>query len=204
MVATSSSKSLDTVPLLIAGLCPLLPRPEQTQFRWVCSGHPPSPPFQSSSKHTDKFPLHVVGGIGNQYRQNLSQLITEVWHHFGVPVDTVDSQPPGHVPLELSRRHAAYYFYDLVTEDSWQFFDIVKVAPNFLALPPSKWADNEDYMTAREYVRTLKVTWNDIIFYSIFITVERGEKLASDYIKVLTTSTAMREKVFQVVEDIRR
>ena len=23
-------------------------------------------------------PLHVVGGIGNQYRQNLSQLITEV------------------------------------------------------------------------------------------------------------------------------
>ena len=33
---------------------------------------------------------------------------------------------------------------------------------------------------------------------------ERGEKLASDYIKVLTTSTAMREKVFQVVENIRR
>ena len=78
MAATSSSKSMDTVPLLIAGLCPQLPRPEQTQFRWVSSGHPPPPPFQSSSKHTDKLPLHVVGGIGNQYRQNLSQLITEV------------------------------------------------------------------------------------------------------------------------------
>ena len=33
---------------------------------------------------------------------------------------------------------------------------------------------------------------------------ERGVKLASDYIKVLTTNTDMREKVFQVVEDIRR
>ena len=33
---------------------------------------------------------------------------------------------------------------------------------------------------------------------------ERGVKLASDFMKVLTTSTAMREKVFQVVEDIRR
>ena len=48
--------------------------------------------------------------------------------------------------------------YDLVTEDSWQFFHIVKVAPDFLALTPSEWADNEDYMTAREYVRTLNVT----------------------------------------------
>ena len=52
--------------------------------------------------------------------------------------------------------------YDLVTEDSWQFFDIVKVAPDFLALPPSEWADNEDYMTAREYVTTLKVTYFNI------------------------------------------
>ena len=80
--AVSKTKAVSlwthSMGLLIAGLCPLLPRPEQTQFRWVCSGHPPSPPFQSSSKHTDKFPLHVVGGIGNQYRQNLSQLITEV------------------------------------------------------------------------------------------------------------------------------
>ena len=33
---------------------------------------------------------------------------------------------------------------------------------------------------------------------------ERGVKLASDFMKVLTTSTAMREKVFQVVENIRR
>ena len=28
--------------------------------------------------------------------------------------------------------------------------------------------------------------------------------MASDFMKVLTTSTAMREKVFQVVENIRR
>ena len=103
-------------------------------------------------------------------------------------MDTVDSQPPGHVPLELSRRHAAYYFYDLVTEDSWQFFDIVKVAPDFLALTPSEWADNEDYMTARDICQNSQ---GDKKLYSI-----QSLLLASDYIKVLTTSTAMREKVF--------
>ena len=168
MAATSSSKSLDTVPLLIAGLCPLLPRPEQTQFRWVCSGHPPSPPFQSLSKHTDKFPLHVVGGIGNQYRQNLLQLITEVWHHFGVPVDTVDSQPPGHVPLELSRRHAASRHITSMT--SWR-----KTPGSSLTLsrwPPTSWcsppASGPTMRTTwqRENMSELS-RWHEMTLYSI-------------------------------------
>ena len=68
-------------------------------------------------------------------------------------------------------------------------------------------------MTAREYVRTLKVTYFNILTNLYYCccyckvtndVAERGVMLASDFMKVLTTSTAMREKVFQVVENIRR
>ena len=80
---------------------------------------------------------------------------------------------------------------DLVTPQSWQFFEIVKVCPDWLALPPAEWASSDDFRLAREYVQTLKVT-ND--------TAERGIKIASDFMQVLTKDSEMRQKIFQVVE----
>ena len=47
---------------------------------------------------------------------------------------------------------------DLVTPQSWQFFEIVQVSPDWLALPPAEWASSEDFRLAREYIQTLKVT----------------------------------------------
>ena len=101
--------------------------------------------------------------------------------HYGKPVFpsvTVDTQ-----------------LWDLITSESWQFFDIVQVSPDWLTLPPNEWESSEDYRKAKEFVRTTKVT-NDV--------AERGVGMARDYMTVLTTKSEMREKLFQVVEWDRR
>ena len=84
---------------------------------------------------------------------------------------------------------------DLVTPDSWQLFDILKMSPDWLALPPAEWDTNPDYIEFRNFVKTLKVT-NDY--------AERGVKLATDYSKSLTKDSQVRSKIFQVVESERR
>ena len=60
---------------------------------------------------------------------------------------------------------------DLVTPDSWQLFDILKMSPDWLALPPAEWDSNPDYTEFRNFVRQMKVT-NDC--------AERAVKLATD------------------------
>ena len=42
--------------------------------------------------------------------------------------------------------------YDLVTEDSWEFFSIIKVDDNWLKQPVDSWEDSEDYITAKMFV----------------------------------------------------
>ena len=41
---------------------------------------------------------------------------------------------------------------DLVTSDSWQIFDILKLSPDWLALPPDEWDTNPDYIVFRNFV----------------------------------------------------
>ena len=84
---------------------------------------------------------------------------------------------------------------DLITSDSWELFDILKVSSDWLALPPAKWDTNPDYIEFRNFVRQLKVT-NDC--------AERGVKLASDYSKSLTKDSQEKSKIYQVVEAERR
>ena len=84
---------------------------------------------------------------------------------------------------------------DLVTSDSWQMFDILKLSPDWLALPPDEWDTDPDYIVFRNFVRTVKVT-NDC--------AERGVKLATDYSKSLTKDSQERSKIYQVVEAERR
>ena len=84
---------------------------------------------------------------------------------------------------------------DLVTPDSWQLFNILKMSPDWLALPPAEWDTNPDYMEFRNFVRQVKVT-NDC--------AEWGVKLATDYSKSLTKDSQERSKIYQVVEAERR
>ena len=50
---------------------------------------------------------------------------------------------------------------DLVTTDSWIFFDIIKVGKDWLGKSPADWDSDEDYKKAKEFVKTAKVT-NDV------------------------------------------
>ena len=84
---------------------------------------------------------------------------------------------------------------DLVTSESWELFDIMKMSPGWLALPPAEWDTNSDYVELRKCVRQMKVT-NDC--------AERGVKLATDYSKSLTKDSQERSKIYQVVEADRR
>ena len=85
--------------------------------------------------------------------------------------------------------------WDLVSSESWQFFDIVRISSDWLTLPPAEWSKSEDFKIGEHFVNTTKVV-ND--------TAERGVRLASDYIGILTMDSVMRQKVFQVVEWDRR
>ena len=83
---------------------------------------------------------------------------------------------------------------DLITSESWQFFDILNLPGDWLALPPAEWKENPDYLAAAEFVKTVKVT-NDV--------AEREVKIASDYANILTRDSNIRQKIFQVVEKDR-
>ena len=83
---------------------------------------------------------------------------------------------------------------DLVTPASWEFFKILKLPSDWLALPPAQWSENENYRRAQQYVKTVKVV-ND--------PAERGIKLASDYSKILSKDSTIRSLIYQVVENDR-
>ena len=50
---------------------------------------------------------------------------------------------------------------DLVTAESWRFFDCSKTDPGFLSLPVEEWKTNDQFKEAEKFVKTLKVT-NDV------------------------------------------
>ena len=61
---------------------------------------------------------------------------------------------------------------DLVGSDSWKFFELLKVDPDFLNYPPESWADQDSYRHGFEVIRAPKVC-ND--------SAERGVKLSADF-----------------------
>lgn len=81
--------------------------------------------------------------------------------------------------------------WDLVTSESWELFNILKLSADWLAQPPAQWDTDPDYIEFRKFVRTVKVT-NDC--------AERGVKLATDYSKSLTKDSQQRSEIYQVVE----
>ena len=47
---------------------------------------------------------------------------------------------------------------DMFTPYSWQMFYILKMSPDWLALPPAQWDSNPDYIEFRNFERQVKVT----------------------------------------------
>ena len=85
--------------------------------------------------------------------------------------------------------------YDLVTEESLDFFSVIKVDDNWLEQPVDSWEDDEDFITAKMFVHTVKTT-NDL--------AERAIKMATDYAQILTKDEDTRRRIIQGVEDHRR
>ena len=83
---------------------------------------------------------------------------------------------------------------DLVTPTSFKFFSILGLGYSWLEMNPEKWEEEEEYIKAREFVRTVKVT-NDV--------AERGVKLASDFATMLTKDDSVRAMLLQGVEKSR-
>ena len=85
--------------------------------------------------------------------------------------------------------------YDLATEESLEFFSIIKVDFNWLEQPVDSWDNSDDFQTAKTFVSTVKTT-NDL--------AERAIKTATDYAQILTKNEDTRRKIIQGVEDHRR
>ena len=84
--------------------------------------------------------------------------------------------------------------FDLITPESFKFFDILGLEFDWLATSPDKWEENESFKVAKNFVRTVKVV-ND--------TAERGVKIAEDNATILTKDDAMRSMILQGVENNR-
>ena len=80
---------------------------------------------------------------------------------------------------------------DLVTPSSFKFFSILSLGCQWLEVNPDKWEEDMDYRSAREFVKTVKVT-NDV--------AERGVKMAIDFATMLTKDDEMRAMLLQGVE----
>ena len=86
--------------------------------------------------------------------------------------------------------------WDLVTEASWEFFDVVKSDPlPWLTKSVSEWEAHSDYQMVKAFVSTVKVV-ND--------SCERAIALAKDYYSILTTDSRVRRMICQVVEKDRK
>ena len=83
---------------------------------------------------------------------------------------------------------------DLVTPESYKFFDILGLDCEWLSKNPDRWEEFESFVEAKQFVTTVKVV-ND--------TAERGVKLAEDYATILTQDDDMRAMILQGVEKNR-
>ena len=84
---------------------------------------------------------------------------------------------------------------DLLGPNSFMLWDILGLDYQWLEKSRDKWEEDGAYREAREFVKTLKVT-NDV--------AERGVKLITDYIGILTKDDQKREWLLQGVEKSRK
>ena len=83
---------------------------------------------------------------------------------------------------------------DLVGENSHFLFHLLGVDSGWLSAEVSLWEENQDYMTMKEFVTTVKVV-ND--------PAERGVKLCQDFLTLLSRQSDVHGDILQVVEQHR-
>ena len=83
---------------------------------------------------------------------------------------------------------------DFVGSDSWKFFDLLKINPDFLNCSPDSWTEQESYLEGQHIVKNLRVC-ND--------SAERGVKLYADFLGSAKTEKNY-QKILQVVENDRK
>ncbi|CAH0547104.1 unnamed protein product [Brassicogethes aeneus] len=81
-----------------------------------------------------------------------------------------------------------------VTAESIKFFERFELRTEFLQIHPSKWAEDESYIIASKFVKTLSVV-NDC--------AERGVKLVQDFSRYYTKDKKQLQYVLQLVKDHR-
>nr|XP_047134217.1 uncharacterized protein LOC124812140 [Hydra vulgaris] len=91
----------------------------------------------------------------------------------------------GKPTLPLIRKNSDIISY--IGKKSWLIFLNLKDDGKWLKIPSSEWDDNAYYLKMKLFIKTLKVT-ND--------AAERGIKLCSDYLQILTKDEAVRNEVF--------
>jgi hypothetical protein len=84
---------------------------------------------------------------------------------------------------------------DFVNRNTLKFFELLNIPHEFLLQDPPSWAENENYLRAKQLIQQIKVV-NDV--------AERGVALITEYNSVATTQEDQKQFLLQVVEDHRR
>ncbi|KAF0297757.1 hypothetical protein FJT64_004800 [Amphibalanus amphitrite] len=84
---------------------------------------------------------------------------------------------------------------DLLGPNSWTLFMLLETGTSWLQSGPETWSEDPDYQETAAFVTKVKVT-NDV--------AERGVKLVTDYMEILTKDDTTREFLLQGVELHRR
>lgn len=82
-----------------------------------------------------------------------------------------------------------------MTNQTIHLFNALNIKTNFLRTDPSTWETNEEYLSGKKTVGSLKVV-NDI--------AERGVSLISSFNSVLTNQEEQKHFLLQVVEKHRQ
>ena len=83
---------------------------------------------------------------------------------------------------------------NLLTKETFTFFDRFNIKRDFLRQHPNTWPQNNDFQEGMKIVKTLKVV-NDM--------AERGVKLITDFNNLLTQDEDQKQYVLQVVSKCR-
>lgn len=84
---------------------------------------------------------------------------------------------------------------DFVTKKTIQFFRRFQISPKFLKTDPLLWTEDQDYINGTNIVKNLKIT-ND--------TAERGVKILSDFLSLLSKDETETSYILQVVSESRK
>lgn len=82
-----------------------------------------------------------------------------------------------------------------ITPQSFNFFERFDISKEFVALDPTLWSSNEDFLKGLRIVENLKVV-ND--------TAERAVRLIEEYNNILTRNEDQKQFLLQVVTEFRK